>query len=218
MATVAGVEEAGRGPVIGPLVMCGVLVEEKDEAKLKSLGAKDSKLLTPRTRELLFEQIAAMVKQYEVIIVSPQEIDNALRDPNLNLNKLEAIHSAKILDKLKPGRALLDCPSNNPKEYTAYLRQHLENKKMKIIAEHKADVKYTVVSAASIIAKVTRDREIEKIKERIGVDFGSGYPSDEKTQLFLKKNWDKHPEIFRKTWASYKNVMKGKQQKKLGEF
>lgn len=218
MATIAGVEEAGRGPVIGPLVMCGVLVEEKDEAKLKSIGAKDSKLLTPRTREMLYEQISTMVKQYEVVIIPPKEVDDALRSPALNLNKLEAVHSAKILNKLKPGKALLDCPSNNPKEYTAYLRQHLDNKKMKLIAEHKADVKYTVVSAASIIAKVTRDREIEKIKQSIGIDFGSGYPSDEKTQMFLKKNWDKYPDIFRKTWASYKAVMKGKQQKKLGEF
>ncbi len=218
MATVAGIEEAGRGPVIGPLVMCGVLVEEKDEAKLKSIGAKDSKLLTPKTRELLFEQIASMVKQYEVVIISAGEVDDALRDPNLNLNKLEAVHSAKIINKLKPGKVLVDCPSNNTAAYADYLRSLLDNKKVKLVAEHKADVKYTVVSAASIIAKVTRDREIEKIKERIGIDFGSGYPSDEKTQLFLKKNWDKYPDIFRKTWASYKNVMKGKQQKKLGEF
>ena len=218
MAMIAGVEEAGRGPVIGPMVMCGVLVDEKDEIKLKSIGAKDSKLLTPKTREILFDQIKSMVAKYEVVIISAQEIDDALNDPNLNLNKLEAITSAKILDKLKPEKALLDCPSNNTSAYAEYLRGHLENKKLNIVSEHKADVKYTVVSAASIIAKVTRDREIEKLKQQIGIDFGSGYPSDEKTQLFLKKNWDKFPKLFRRTWASYKNVAKAKQQMKLGEF
>ncbi|MBN2112133.1 ribonuclease HII [Candidatus Woesearchaeota archaeon] len=218
MVMIAGVEEAGRGPVIGPMVMCGVLVDEKDEIKLKSIGAKDSKLLTPRTREILFDQIKAMVKKYEVVIISAQEIDDALRDPNSNLNKLEAKTSAKILNKLKPDKALLDCPSNNTSAYAAEIRKNLENKKLKLVAEHKADVKYTVVAASSIIAKVTRDREIEKIKESIGIDFGSGYPSDEKTQLFLKKNWSRFPEIFRQTWASYKNVAKAKEQKQLGEF
>jgi ribonuclease HII len=159
-----------------------------------------------------------MVNKYEIIIIPPEEIDNALNDPNLNLNKLEAINSAKIINKLKPGKVLLDCPSNNPREYVAYLRKHLDNKKLKIIAEHKADVKYTVVSAASIIAKVTRDREIEKIKKSIGINFGSGYPSDELTQKFLARNWDKYPKIFRKTWSSYKKFLTEKKQKKLGEF
>lgn len=218
MVTVAGIDEAGRGPVIGPMVLCGVLVNEEDESKLKSIGAKDSKLLTPKTREILFDQIKSMVKKYEVVIVPPKEIDDALRDETLNLNKLEAQKMVEIINKLKPAKVLLDCPSTNPKEYVVYLRKYLDKKDMNIVAEHKADVKYTVVAAASIIAKVTRDREIEKIKQRIGIDFGSGYPSDEKTQLFLKKNWDKYTEIFRKTWASYKTILKGKTQKKLGEF
>ncbi len=218
MALIAGIEEAGRGPVIGPMVMCGVLIDEEDQEKLRSIGAKDSKLLTPKTREMLFGQITAMVKKYELVVVSQKEIDNALLDPALNLNKLEAITSAKIINKLNPDKVLVDCPSNNTKAYASYLREHLANKSMEIIAEHKADVKYPVVSAASILAKVTRDREIEKIKERIGIDFGSGYPSDEKTQLFLRKNWDRFPEIFRQTWASYKTVASKKQQKSLGEF
>jgi len=219
MALIAGVEEAGRGPVIGPMVMCGVMVEEKDEEKLRSIGAKDSKLLTPRTRELLFDQIIAMVKQVEVIVVPASEIDDALNDPNLNLNKLEALTSAKIIDKLNPAKVIVDCPSNNTQAYATQLRGYIQkNKDVKIVSEHKADVNYPVVSAASIIAKVTRDREIEKIKAQIGINFGSGYPSDEKTQLFLKKNWNKYPEIFRKTWASYKKYIVAKKQKKLGEF
>jgi len=218
MPTVAGIEEAGRGPVMGPMVMCGVLVEEKDEEKLRTLGAKDSKLLTPKTREILFDQIINMVKHYEVIIISPQEIDDALRDPKLNLNKLEAITSAKIINMLNPDKVLVDCPSNNTQAYSDELKEYIDNKDMEVVSEHKADVKYPVVSAASIIAKVTRDREIEELKKKIGIDFGSGYPADEKTQLFLKKNWNKFPELFRQTWASYKRYVTGKKQKKLGEF
>lgn len=218
MAIVCGIEEAGRGPVIGPMVMCGVVIDERDEARLLSIGTKDSKLLTPRTREILFEQIKKMVLDYKLIIVSPQEIDAALRADHLNLNRLEAQKMAELINVLKADRVVLDCPSPNPKEYVTYLRKHLKNKKMDIAAEHRADVKYTVVAAASILAKVTRDREIKKIKEKIGVDFGSGYPSDEVTQNFLKKNWDKYPSIFRKTWISYKKVVEGSKQRKLGVF
>ena len=213
-----GVEEAGRGPVIGPLVMCGVLIEEKDEAKLKSIGAKDSKLLTPKTRELLFDQIKGMIKDYKIIIIPPAEIDKVLLSKDSNLNWLEADTSAKLINALKPDKAVLDCPSPNIPAYKAYVKKKLDNKKIVLVAEHKADVKFPVVSAASILAKVTRDREIEKIKKKIGINCGSGYPSDEVTKEFLKKHYKDFPDIFRKTWASYKRVAGVKNQKKLGEF
>jgi len=218
MVLLCGVEEAGRGPVIGPLVMCGVLIDEKDEAKLKSIGAKDSKLLTPRTRELLFDQIKSMVKAHKIIIIPPAEIDKILLSKDSNLNWLEADTSAKLINILKPDVAVLDCPSTNISAYRSYVKKKLDNKKIKVIAEHKADINYPVVSAASILAKVTRDREIEKIKKKIGIDFGSGYPSDVRTQAFLKKHYADFPDIFRKTWASYKKVVSPKSQKKIGEF
>ena len=218
MVLLCGVEEAGRGPVIGPLVMCGVLIDEKDEDKLRAIGAKDSKLLTPRTREILFDQIKNMVKDYKIIITQPAEIDKVLLSKDSNLNWLEADTSAKLINALKPDKAILDCPSPNIKAYKEYIRKKLDNKKVVLVAEHKADVKYPVVSAASIIAKVTRDREIEKIKKKIGIDCGYGYPSDEITKEFLKKHYKDFPDIFRKTWSSYKRVAGVKNQKKLGEF
>jgi ribonuclease HII len=218
MALICGIEEAGRGPVIGPLVVCGVVIEEKDEQKMLSIGTKDSKLLTRKTREILFEQIKKMVKDYKIIIVPPEEVDGYLQTDHLNLNKLEAQKMAEIINSLKADRVILDCPSTNPREYTRYLRKHLEKKDTEIAAEHKADAKYTVVAAASILAKVTRDNEIKKIKEKIGIDFGSGYTSDERTQRFLKENWDKHPSIFRKSWISYKKVLESQKQSSLDEF
>lgn len=219
MAIIIGIEEAGRSPVIGPLVMAGVSIEEKIVPQLKKLGVKDSKQLTPNQRELLYGKILGVVKDFKIKIISPEKVDAALKDPSMNLNWLEAKTSADIINELKGYKATLDCPSNNIKAYTEYVKKHLKanKKKVKIISEHKADEKYIEVAAASIIAKVTRDREIEKLKKKYKVDFGSGYPSDPMTQEFLDKNYKKYP-IFRKTWASYKNVAKKKSQKGLGDF
>ncbi len=217
MVMLCGIDEAGRGPVIGPLVICGAVIKEGDEFKLKVIGIKDSKLLIPKKREELYNIIKDMV-DYRVLVIKPKEIDDALKDEELNLNKLEAIKSAFIINELKPDKAILDCPSNNIKAYEDYLKEFIDDKKTVIKAEHKADMNYIIVSAASIIAKVVRDGEIKKIKEKIKKDFGSGYPSDPKTQDFLKKYYDVYPDIFRKEWASYKEVVNKKRQKSLVDF
>ena len=213
---ICGTDEAGRGPVIGPLVMAGVLIEDKDEVKLKNIGARDSKLLAPKHREDLFDKIVEIVKKYKIITVSPKEIDEALESDDLNLNWLEAQKTAEIINHLKPEKAFIDSPSANCKAYKEYLRNILY-KDIHLVVEHKADVNYPVASAASILAKVTRDKEIEKIKEKYG-NCGPGYPANEITQRFLKENWQKYPEIFRKSWSSYKKLENGKNQKGLGEF
>jgi len=211
-----GIDEAGRGPVIGPMVMCGVLINEEDEPKLKKMGVKDSKLLTPKQRDQLFDKIIKHILKYKIIIIQPNEIDDALNSDELNLNWLEAQKSAEIIDYLKPDNAIIDCPSTNRKAYKEHL-MNIITAKTKLIVEHKADVNHPVVSAASILAKVTRDREVEKIKGKYG-DCGPGYMSNPITQKFLEENWEKHPEIFRKSWISYKKLANGKDQKKLGEF
>lgn len=214
---ICGIEEAGRGPVVGPMVMCGIVIDEINLSKFKEIGAKDSKLLTRLQREKLFEKIKKTAKAYEIILVSAQEIDEVLESDSMNLNWLEAKYTAEIINKLNPVKVILDCPSNNIKEYTRYVKKLLKNN-VEIIAEHKADVNHPIVGAASILAKVTRDREIDKIKKDIKIDFGSGYPSDPKTAEFLKKNWNKYPEIFRKNWYPYKKVVLDQNQKKMGEF
>lgn len=212
----AGIDEAGRGPVIGPIVMCGVVVDEAGEKKLKELGVKDSKLLSKEKREELYPKVLEIVKQHKVIMTTPDEID-ARASVNLNLNELEAVKSAEIINALKADSVILDCPSPNIEAYKNYVKRFVESG-IKIIPEHKADMNHIVVGAASIIAKVERDREIEKLKEEIGEDFGSGYPSDPSTQKFLEKNWDKYPGLFRKTWDSWKVLREKKVQKGLGDF
>lgn len=215
---ICGIDEAGRGPVIGPLVVAGVLIEKKDEPKLKQLGVKDSKELTPRVREELYSKIIKLVKKYHIIIVSPEEIDNAVdKDPSSNLNKLEGEKAVEIINKLKPGTAIIDCPSNNISNFKNFIKNKLKNN-TKLILEHKADAKYPSVAAASILAKVTRDKEIEKIKKKIKIDFGSGYPSDPKTIEFVKEHYKTHENIFRKSWQTYKEVLNKKNQTTLGDF
>lgn len=216
---ILGIDEAGRGPVVGPLVICGTLIDDKEMYKLERLKVKDSKLLTPKRREFLFDKIKETVQAHKIIAIEPDEIDEAVDGHDgLNLNWLEARKSAEIINSLKPDMVYLDCPSNNIKAFTSYVRELLNNKETKIISEHKADTKYVIVGAASILAKVTRDRQVEAIERLIGKKIGSGYPSDPRTQKFIKENHISNKDIMRKSWMSYKNLTKEKGQKKIGEF
>ena len=217
MTLTLGIDEAGRGPVIGPMVMAGVVVNEEQTEQLRNIGVKDSKLIPPGLREDMFDMIKKIVTSYKIIIIPPKEIDDALESPDLNLNKLEALKSALIINELKPEKAILDAPSVNTQAYEDQVKFYLKNKNIKFITENKADLNYVEVGAASILAKVTRDREIEKIRKKYG-EVGPGYPSNPITQAFLRQNWEKHPEIFRKTWETYKKIAIAKNQKKLKEF
>jgi ribonuclease HII len=199
------------------MVMCGVLVDENDFNKLKKIGVKDSKELTRKERELLFNKITEIIKDYKILIIQPKEIDLALNSEELNLNRLEAIKSALIINELKPNKVILDCPATNIKNYVDYLRLFLKNKELGILAEYKAE-RYIPVAAASILAKVTRDMQIKKLQMHIKENIGSGYPSDPHTIKFLKENYGKYPEIFRKTWSTYKKIINEKKQENLGEF
>lgn len=216
MVYICGIDEAGKGPVIGPLVIVGALISEHDVNKLKSLGVKDSKLLTPLQRENIFKELKKVVK-FKIIKISPKEIDNAVESKESNLNWLEADNTIKILNELKPNKAYIDCPSNNIQAYKNYLQKKLKHD-MELHVGHKMDSVAIICSAASIIAKVTRDEEIEVIKKKIKIDFNSGYPSDPKTQEFLKKHHKDYPDIIRKSWDSYKRLIENKKQKKIGEF
>jgi len=199
--------------------MCGLLIKEEDEKKLINLKVKDSKLLTRKKREELFDKIKDISYKYEIVTINPEEIDRAVNNHDgLNLNKLEGKKTTEIINLLKPDKAIIDAPSNNIKSYKQYILGFIENKKIKLVLEHKADYNYPVVSAASILAKVTRDNEIEKIKKKIKVDFGSGYMADPKTVKFLEEYYEKFDYLFRKSWLPYKNILNKKFQSKLEDF
>ena len=210
---IAGIDEAGRGPVIGPMVICGVALDSSKLNYLRDLNVKDSKQLTPLQRERIFRELTT-VGVHHIIIVPAAEIDAAVLGDD-NLNWLEARKTVEILEKLQPQTAIVDCPSTNLQAYAGYMNKLLSYP-LDLRCEHKADANHEIVAAASIIAKVTRDRLIEEIKKKHGVEFGSGYMADERTSTFLRDHLD-FPEI-RKSWAPYRKLTENKIQKGLGAF
>ena len=219
MVLIAGIDEAARGPVVGPLIIVGVLINEEDSARLKSAGAKDSKLLTHKKRIQLSKEILKIAKNHKIVIIQPSEIDYAVHgNDGLNLNWLEARKTAEIINYLRPDKAIIDCPSPNTRAYSNYIKKFINNQDIELFEEHKADRNFYVVSAASILAKVAREEEVEKIEKKIGQKIGTGYMSSPLCQKFVKENFDKHPELFRKSWIPYKREVEEKQQKKLNEY
>lgn len=218
---IVGIDEAGRGPVLGPLVMAALAFKEDDIKQLQWMGVKDSKLLTSERREELFEHIREIVHDFRIEVIEPDAIDLSLKESNTNLNWLEADTAARLVSELNPDMAIIDCPSPNIEAYKEYVYNRLDEtarNKAELKVEHKADVHHLPVAAASIIAKVIRDRSIEHLQSEIGIDFGSGYMTDPKTQRFLEEYHEQHSHLFRKEWQSYKDAVERKKQKKLGEF
>ena len=206
---VAGVDEAGRGCVIGPLVVAGVSVTEENLPFLVELGVKDSKLLTAKKREALYPEILKLTANYHVLKVPPSEIDKVVHSERRlhRLNRLEAQTMAKVIEALKPDEAYVDAADVVAHRFGNHVRECLTCK-VRIVSRHKADRTYPVVSAASIIAKVERDREIANLKVDFG-DFGSGYLTDERTFGFLKhllELYGDYPGFVRQSWEPAKRV------------
>ena len=270
--TICGIDEAGRGPVIGPLIIGCAVIDEKGKKELRELNVRDSKKIAPSRRKSLEPQVKEIATEWKLIKIQPHEIDMLRK--RVSLNVIEAMKIAEVIMSLEdmPGTILVDSADTIPQAYTnkiIHYMNHYGNSKgddpanpinehnpvnpingsnpanqvnehnpanprdwsietrlnipgttqgivPKIISEHGADDRYIEVGAASIIAKVERDRDIEKIKEEYGIEFGSGYPSDERTRKYIRNlTWeDELPDFIRKSWGT---VNKAKQMK-LGEF
>ncbi len=205
--TTAGLDEAGRGPVIGPMVVAGVLIKGSKLKFLKEIGVKDSKLLSRDMREKLRGVIEEIADSYVVKVVQPRRIDEAV-SRNM-LNQLEAEVMAEIIRELRPTLAIVDSPLVNTRKFSSMIKSMTTGIRYRLIARNKADRKYVHVAAASIIAKVERDRIIDEIKEELGVDFGSGYPSDPKTKKFIEEliKGRKRPSFVRWNWNTVRKHM-----------
>jgi ribonuclease HII len=206
---ILGIDEAGRGCVMGPLVMGGVLVDERRQSELVRLGVKDSKLLSSGRREQLAEEIRQTALDTHIIKLSPAEIDKVVESRRRlhKLNRLEAQTMAKMIEELKPDIAIVDAPDVLTDRYKEHITECLSFS-LRVISEHKADKNYPVVSAASIIAKVERDSSIEALKAEYG-DFGSGYMSDPKTRAFLESlaaKQGEYPHFVRRSWKPAKTA------------
>ena len=205
-----GIDDAGRGPLLGPMFLAGVLIKETDQKTLKELGAKDSKLLTHPQRISIAEEIKKRVISFEIAESSPKEIDEAVN--SINLNTLEAKMAANIINKLNNEKdkikVIVDCPSVNTLAWKNKLLSFVKHKEnLDVKCEHKADFNYPVVSAASIIAKVSREDAVTKIKQQFP-SMGSGYPSDPTTINFIKSQGKALADtgIVRTSWATWKNL------------
>ena len=191
-----GVDEAGRGSVIGPLVVCAF--GSISQTHLIELGVKDSKDLSKKRRNELYEILREM--PHNVILCQPDRIDNSE-----NLNDLEVELFAEALSVMPKGEIMLDACDINANRFA---KKVSGISKLACKAEHKADENHPEVSAASIIAKVTRDRAIETLSKELGIDLGSGYPSDPKTKSAVKilVEGEMPHECLRWSWKTVSNA------------
>lgn len=210
--------------MIGPLVIAGVLMDEDRVKELLHIGVKDSKLLTPESRLGLAEEIQRLATKLSYDELSPAEIDEVVfRGRRLQkLNYLEAKSMAKVIADLKPQAVWVDASDVKPERYARQILDELPPalKRTVLVSEHKADRKYPIVSAASIIAKVRRDAAISRLWEEYG-NFGSGYITDPVTIKFLRewrKDHQDYPPIVRKSWKTLREIDADLAQKKVTEW
>lgn len=224
-ALILGIDDAGRGPVIGPMVLAGCLITEETEKEFKKLGIRDSKQLTKKRREYLESLIKEKARAFALQVTHPKELDRENQD-GINLNEVEAKMVSKIINELNNSKEIggskikvvIDCPSPNRLKWKESVQIKVDNlSNLEISCEHKADKNHIAVSAASILAKEERERQMRSLKEKYGSEIGSGYCSDPLTKKFLEKNIKKlhNHGIFRKSWKTWKKVHGDSGQKKL---
>ena len=221
MKIVCGLDEAGRGALIGPMVIAGVSIDKRHEKKLVEMGVKDSKALSPRRREELYELIEDVAKDIIVMKVQACKID-AYRARGVNLDKIEAMKMAEIIDMMKASVYYVDSLEQNSKKFEELIRSFMRKKKAKLVVKNYLDESVPVVSAASIIAKVERDAEIRKIEKKVGMKIGVGYSHDPRTIEFLKRLIEKRgknlPPYVRKTWITTQVLLDELKQRKIKDF
>ena len=220
---------------MGPLVVSIVSISKGKESRLSKIGVRDSKMLSRKKREFLYDEITSIAEEVKIYKITTGEINRAMAG-GISLNGLEALNFARLIDSLgkEPRRIFLDSPDVVQDKFG--IRVCLFSKRtmtvngsasmsnpvvgsgeaITLISEHKADSKYPVVSGASIIAKVTRDNEIDRISEETGVDIGSGYPSDTKTVRAIKDDLkhDKLGSYIRNRWKTMEII----RQSRMDEF
>ncbi len=210
-----GIDEAGRGPVLGPLVVAGVLCNGQED--LRALGVKDSKRLSPQRRMGLAQEIQE-VAECKVLIISAADLDRAM--DAASLNALEAEYFAEIIHDLAPDEVWVDCCDTSEARFRNRILRHLGHE-IPLHVEHGADERYPVVSAASIVAKVTRDEEMRRIGREIGQPVGSGYAHDPRTIAFMKgwlRGHGKVPPHARRAWRTSKKLLAKAKLRKLTEW
>ena len=217
---ICGVDEAGRGPVLGPMVVAGVTLE--DDSKLIEYNVRDSKKITPSRRTILSKKIKDIALNYEILIIPAKDIDDMRKV--MTLNEIEVNAFVKVIKKLKPEICYVDSADVNEKRFADDIHSQLSSK-TEIVSKHKADDIYPIVGAASILAKTRRDEEVKRIAQelesKLNLPLGSGYPADPITQKFFSEwvdRFGKLPPYTRHSWKTSQNILKQKKTKRLDDF
>tara|TARA_B100001250_G_C19737930_1_gene761669 strand:- start:212 stop:949 length:738 start_codon:yes stop_codon:yes gene_type:complete len=190
-----GVDEAGRGPAIGPLVVCALSVPENDRRILRGIGVGDSKTFSKKRREDIHREIIANVEsrgwRVGLIYCNAEKIDQWMETGTLNSLEVGLFVDAilQVTEGTSKCTIFLDACDVNAERFGTNISSQLGEKGsgFKIVSEHKMDSTEVVAGAASIIAKVNRDWAMKKLSSDTGIDLGSGYPSDPKTKLAIKE-------------------------------
>lgn len=215
----AGIDEAGRGPVLGPLVVAGVACP--DPAILKRLGVADSKALTPGKRERLDRQVRDHPElKVEVRSITPEVLDDERRHRTLNAIEVERFQD--IARALGAPTVIVDAADVDARRFGRQVAAGLPD--AVVVSEHKADEAHLVVGAASIVAKVARDAAVaelaRRLERRLPMPLGSGYASDPLTRDFVRA-WHARfgdlPEGTRRSWAPMRELL-APQPTRLDQF
>jgi len=214
---VLGIDEAGRGSLVGPLVVGGFCALEERLGELEELGAKDSKALTAEARERVFAGLGSIGTPVHIVL-SPRTVDGAVRRGRLN--DLEADAFARIVRELSPEVAIVDACDPNEHRFGARVAR-LAGTRTRVVARHHADRDFPVVGAASVVAKVRRDRAVARLRAELGDGLGSGYPSDPRTIRFVRAalaSGGSLPAWVRGSWSTMQRVKPRRPARTLDGF
>ena len=207
-----GVDEAGRGPAIGPMVVCAISIPIGDRGILTEIGVDDSKNLTRQRRESIHSEIIDISEsrgwKIGVINCDAERIDLWMESGTLNSLEVLAFSDAieEVAENSLEYSIFLDACDVDAERFGRNVSSSLTNKGIdwKIFSKHRMDSDDVVTGAASIIAKVNRDWAMDKLSQELGIDLGSGYPSDPKSKTAIEDlcRKDLLPDCLRRKWKN----------------
>lgn len=215
--TILGIDEAGRGSLLGPLVVGGMVVPARSAEALREIGARDSKRLSPARREAVYERLARAGRRLSISL-PPRRIDAYVA--RHELNRLEAEAFARLVRAVRPDQVVVDACDPVAERFGRSV-EDLAGGIAPVRAAHRADATDPVVGAASIVAKVRRDRAIRHLADRLGREIGSGYPSDRTTVDFVRgalRAGGEPPRWLRCSWKTVESVRPAAPPRPLESF